>query len=104
MRLPVLRTAPTARASTTEAPATDGPPATASSVRVESSCLTAGRRPPRSHVRRSCDACGGDLGSDAVLGGDAAALLGLDEGVVVTLVLVGVRLGELDQGPVEGVT
>ena len=32
------------------------------------------------------------------------SLLGLDEGVVVALVLVGVGLGELDEGPVEGVT
>ena len=37
------------------------------------------------------------------MGGDAAVLLGLDEGVVVAFVLVGVGLGELGEGLVEGV-
>src|SRR4051794_1556493 len=42
-------------------------------------------------------------GSDAALCRDAALLFGLDEGVVVPVVLVGVGLGELDERLVEGV-
>ena len=57
--------------------------------------LTYAERPPGAKVR--CQ----EPGLEALLGGDPPGLDGVSEGLVVTLVLLGVGVGELDERAIE---